>query len=330
MKFERRNGIRMAAKIIATGSYVPNNPVSNDEIAGMVDTSDEWITTRTGIHNRYITTSEGTSELAYRAAKNALEYGNIPEDSIDYILVATMSADYAMPNTACEVQQKLQAVNAICFDISVACSGFVYGLQIAASLLETTGKKRALVIGAETLSKMVDWNDRSTCVLFGDGAGAVVLEQSDQGFLYSILGSEGRKGQALLCENRPIQNPFIKQKAQWSYMKMNGQEVFKFAVKQVAESIEQILHDTQIKKEEIAGYYLHQANRRIIESIAKRLRADMNAFPINLNQYSNTSAASIPILLDEENRKGKLNSGDKIILSGFGGGLTWATMLLEW
>lgn len=320
----------MTAKIIATGSYVPSNPVSNDEMARIVDTSDEWIVTRTGIHNRYITTSEGTSELATQAAKNALEQAQVEVGSIDYIIVATMSPDYALPNTACEVQKQLGALHAVCFDISVACSGFVYALQIASALLDSMKKSRAIVIGAETLSRMIDWTDRSTCVLFGDGAGAVILERAEHGIIHSVLGSDGSKSDALICETRPICNPYVKKEFQQEYMKMDGQEVFKFAVKQVSDSIEQVLAESGTKKEEIAGYYLHQANRRILESIAKRLKVDPNAFAMNLGQYSNTSAASIPILLDEENRKGNLKRGDKIVLSGFGGGLTWGTMVMEW
>lgn len=320
----------MTAKIIATGSYVPSNPVSNNDMARIVDTSDEWIVTRTGIHNRYITTSEGTSELATQAAKNALEQSQVEVESIDYIIVATMSSDYALPNTACEVQKQLGALHAACFDISVACSGFVYALQIASALLDSMKKSRAIVIGAETLSRMIDWTDRSTCVLFGDGAGAVILERAEHGIIHSVLGSDGSKGEALICETRPICNPYIKKEFQQEYMKMDGQEVFKFAVKQVSDSIEQALAESGTKKEEIAGYYLHQANRRILESIAKRLKVDPKEFAMNLGQYSNTSAASIPILLDEENRKGNLKRGDKIVLSGFGGGLTWGTMVMEW
>lgn len=320
----------MTAKIIATGSYVPKNPVSNNDMARIVDTSDEWIVTRTGIHNRYITTSEGTSELAYQAAKNAIMMADVEVESIDYIIVATMTPDCALPNTACEVQKQLHAVNAVCFDISVACTGFVYALQIATSLLDSMKKKRAIVIGAETLSRLIDWNDRSTCVLFGDGAGAVILESSDHGIIHSVLGSNGNKGESLLCESRPIKNTFIQREYQHKYMKMDGQEVFKFAVKQVTESIEQVLLETGTKRDEVRGYYLHQANKRILESIAKRLQIPIHLFPMNLTKYSNTSAASIPILLDEENRSGRLQEGDKIILSGFGGGLTWGTMLLEW
>lgn len=320
----------MTAKIIATGSYVPDNAVSNDYLSTLVETSDEWISSRTGIHNRFITTSEGTATLATKAARNALASGNIEVESIDYIIVATMSGDCSLPNTACEVQRELQAYRAACFDISVACSGFVYALEVAKALLTTSAKKRALVIGAETLSRMIDWTDRSTCVLFGDGAGAVVLDKAEEGIIHSILGSDGSKSEAIICDSKPIANPFTQMESKYPFMKMDGQEVFKFAVKTVADSIETLLREAGVTKEEVKGYYLHQANKRILESIAKRMKVDIKQFAMNLQTYSNTSAASIPILLDEEYKKGNLHDGDLIVLSGFGGGLTWGSMLMKW
>ncbi len=320
----------MTSKIIATGSFVPDDPVNNQFLSTLVDTSDEWIQSRTGIKTRYITRLEGTTKLAYEAAKDALSSEGINPMSLDYIIVATMSPDYSLPNTASQVQAFLGAKNAASFDLNVACSGFVYALTVANALVSNGKKKRALVIGAETVSRMLDWSDRSTCVLFGDGAGAVVVETAEKGIIHSILGTDGENGMALACPSLPLQNPFIDKGQERAVMSMDGQKVFKFAVSMVSKSIEQLLEETNKEKDEIAGYYLHQANYRIIEAIARRLKIDQARFPMNVDKYANTSAASIPMLLNEQNRKHAIQPGDLIVLAGFGGGLTYGTMLLEW
>lgn len=321
----------MAAKIIGTGSYLPDNIVTNDFLSTMVDTSDEWISSRTGIKERRISTGETTSDLAATAAKRALENAKVKVEEVDCIIVATMSSDYFMPNSSSEVQHILGAVNATCIDLNAACSGFLFALGTAKAYIMAGLSKIVLVIGAETLSKQVDWTDRSTCVLFGDGAGAVVVkESSKKGIQDIITGSDGSMKDVLTCKSRSLNNPFIKGENKVDYLKMEGQEVFKFAVKKVPESIEVLINEANISKEEIKYYILHQANKRIIDLVAKRLHVSEEKFPINLDRYGNTSAASIPILLDELNQQGKLQNGDKIILSGFGGGLTWGAALIEW
>ncbi len=337
----------MTSRIIATGSYLPDNIVTNEFLSTLVDTSDEWISSRTGIKTRTISSGEGTTQMATAAAFKALKNANISAEELDYIIVATISADRCMPSTACEVQSNIGATNAACFDLASACSGFVYGLQVANSLLQTTNTLRALVIGAETLSKLIDWEDRSTCVLFGDGAGAAIIEKNENGIIDTILGSDGDKGYALTCDIRAIKNPFIQIEGAYisedqsnsnsscnslsdEFIRMDGQEVYKFAVTKVTETIQAILKRNQLLQDEIDYFILHQANERIIQAVAKRLKVDLSRFPMNLQQYGNTSAATIPILLDELNRTKHLEPGDKIILSGFGGGLTWGTMLLTW
>ena len=320
----------MTAKIIGTGSYLPDNIVSNDFLSTIVDTSDEWISSRTGIKNRRISMGEGTTDMAVKASLIAVERALIKPEDIDLVLVATMSADSYLPNTACQVQSMIGAVNAICFDINAACAGFVFAIQTAQAYMSMDHIKHVLVIGAETVSRILDWEDRSTCVLFGDGAGAVVLKKDPSGMIHTILGSDGSKGEVLTCKTRNIINPFVKEKMKDDFMKMDGQEVFKFAVKKVPDCIQELLRETNIEVSDIKYFVLHQANKRILESVAKRLKVDIDRFPMNLNQVGNTSAASIPILLDELNQQGKLNTGDKIIISGFGGGLTWGASLIEW
>lgn len=320
----------MAVKIIGTGSYLPVNVVSNSDLAQLVDTSDEWICSRTGIRNRRIATKETTTELATRAALDAIHNAEINPLEIDLIIVATMSGDYYLPSTACEVQSNVNAKNAVCFDLNAACTGFVFALNTVEAYMKSGMSKTALVIGAETLSKMINWEDRSTCVLFGDGAGAVVVRANKEQSTYTNMGSDGSKKEMLTCKNRETSN-FLEIKPQSiDYIHMNGGEVFKFAVKTVAESILEILEQSGINIDDIKYFFLHQANKRIIQSISKKLGISEEKFPINLDQYGNTSAASIPILLDEINKQGKLNPGDKIVLSGFGGGLTWGNCIVTW
>jgi 3-oxoacyl-[acyl-carrier-protein] synthase-3 len=319
----------MTIEILGTGSDIPENRVTNEDLTKWMDTSDEWIVSRTGISERRISSDKMTTAMACAAAKRALENAKKSPEEIDLILVATVSGDYATPNTACQVQAAIQAVNAVCFDISAACSGFIFALNTAKAYLETGMAKTALVIGAETLSKMVDWEDRSTCVLFGDGAGAAVVGRKE-GIYQAVLGSDGSRGMALTCGERKLNNPLVSQGQQLSQIAMNGQDVFRFSVSTAPVCIREVLQKAGIEKEEIRYFILHQANKRILQSVAKRLKEPEEKFPVNLNVRGNTSGASIPILLDEMNRGGKLKRGDKIVLCGFGGGLTWGAILLEW
>ncbi len=322
-------GAFMAARIIGTGCGLPKHIVTNDYLSTVVDTSDEWIKERTGIKERRISTGETTSDLASKAAKQALESAGMSGEQIDLILVATFTADSHMPSTACMVQQEIKAVNAVCFDISAACTGFVYALSCAYAYIQAGMYKNALVIGAETISKTVDWNDRGTCVLFGDGAGAVIVQAAESGKMTFVQGSDGSKGDVLTYKGKGLNNLLTKSEDNNSYIYMDGQEVFKFAVKKVPECMEQLFDKTNTDIGEIKYFCLHQANKRIIHSVAKRLKQPEEKFPINLDKYGNTSAASIPILLDELYRDNRIQEGDKIVISGFGGGLTWGAALIE-
>lgn len=320
----------MTSRIVGTGSYVPEQVVTNDDLAKIVDTNDQWIRSRTGIGERRIAMDMGTSDIAAAAAKRALEQAGVKPEEVDLIILGTSSPDYCFPNGACEVQDKIGAVNAVGYDISAACTGFVFALNTAHAFISAGIYKTALVIGADVLSKLLDWTDRGTCVLFGDGAGAVVVRADETGILGMRMCSDGSKGDVLTCGSRTNGNFLLGKKPELGYMTMNGQEVFKFAVKKVPEVIRDVLKQTGTPIEEIRYFVLHQANYRIIESVAKRLGVDMDHFPANMEHYGNTSGASIPLLLDEMNRSGMLNPGDKLILSGFGGGLTWGATLIEW
>ena len=324
----------LKSKITGTGSFLPVRSMDNTYLSTIVDTSDEWITERTGIRSRHIASDETTVSMGIAAAEKALAMAGLDANELGLILVATFTPDYIMPNTACMIQAALGASNAVCFDINAACSGFLYGLQTADAYIRSGMCKHALIIGTETISRTVDWNDRSTCILFGDGAGAAVLSPSsdDSGFLDFVSGSDGSKGAVLELKNRPIVNPYQKQDANntLSYLFMNGQEVFKFAVRKIPEMVLSLSERNHITPEDVSHYILHQANIRIIQAAAKRLNLPEERFPTNLSSCGNTSAASIPILLDEYNRAGKLAKGDLVFLSGFGGGLTWGSTLLKW
>ena len=321
-------------QLLATGGALPGRVVTNEDLSRQVDTSDEWITTRTGIRQRYYCTeSEDAATLAIAAARQALARSGLAANEIACCVAATLSAPTATPSVACRVQAALGLPeNRPAFDVNAACSGFLFALNTADAYLETGMAKTVLVIGSETLSREVDWSDRSTCILFGDGAGAAILRKVEGkgGILASVTGSDGTQGEVLTCKGRGIQNPFYKSRRKKDYIQMNGQAVFRFAVTTVPKYIKQILKKTNTEADEIKYFVLHQANRRILELIAKRLKVDMDKIPMNLDHYGNTSSASIPILLDELNKNNLLEAGDKLILSGFGGGLTWGAVLLEW
>lgn len=321
----------MAARIVGTGSYAPKNVVTNDYLATIMDTSDEWISSKTGIKERRISQSEGTVELAFHAAKNALINAKVDPKEVDLIICATCSPDKFLPSTACEVQALLGAENATCFDLSAACSGFIFALNTANAYISAGMAETVIIIGAETLSKIMDWKDRSTCVLFGDGAGAAVIRNQEKpSVLAYVSGANGAKGAVLQCKARGVNNLFIKSEEKMEYVTMDGKEVYKFAVTCVPDIIKKLLLQSDTKVEDVKYFVLHQANKRIIESVARRLHIPMDRFPLNIDSYANTSAATIPILLDELNQKGMLEKNDKIIIAGFGGGLTWGGALIEW
>ncbi|QAT41515.1 beta-ketoacyl-ACP synthase III [Clostridium sp. JN-9] len=321
-------------QIIGTGSYVPENVVTNEDLSKMVDTTDEWIATRTGIRERRISTGENTSQISTKAALKAIESANIKAKDIDLIIVATLTPDCFTPSTACIVQKNIGAVNAVCFDLSAACTGFIYALDTASQFIITGRYSNALVIGAETLSKILNWKDRSTCVLFGDGAGAAVIKTSDNNETISFYtASDGSKGDYLRSENVPVVNPFVKKSYALyddNYIHMDGKEIFKFAVNAMGETIKKLLEQSGESIDNIKYIVPHQANLRIIDFTAKRLKIDSSKFFVNLNKFGNTSAASIAIALDDLVRSNMLKPKDKIMLVGFGGGLTYGGAIFQW
>ena len=320
-------------KVVGFGHYCPDNIVSNKDLESIVETTDEWIVKRTGISERKISSGEGTVELAYKAALAALKNSNCTKDDIDLIVVATTSPDRIMPSTACSVQGLLGCNNAAAFDISAACSGFVYSLIVASSLIRGTDKKRALVIGSEVLSRIIDWSDRSTCVLFGDGAGAAVIEISndEEGIISTCFSSDGSLGEkSLVAGELELNTPFAKdKKLEKRYIEMKGAEVYKFAVSIIPQIVNELLEKSNEDIKNIKYIVPHQANSRIIDDAARRLKVDKDKFYINLDKYGNTSSASIPVALSEMFEKGLIKRGDKIILAAFGGGLTWAGTLIK-
>ena len=320
----------MVGKICGTGSYVPPHVMSNDDLAKIVDTNDEWIRERTGIGRRHIIKGETTSYMAGQAALKAVENSGIDPEEIELILLATSSSETIFPCAACEVQKTIGAVHAAGYDLNAACTGFVLAFNTAQAYISAGLYKTVLVIGADSMSNLVDWTERSTCILFGDGAGAAVLKAEEGAPVFMAAHSDGVKGEALTGLSRHRKDRNESGEDRESYIHMDGQAVFKFAVRKVPEIIEEVLEQADVELEEIDHFVLHQANRRIIEAVAKRLKTDIEKFPMNLEEYANTSAATVPILLDEMNRAGSLKKGEKVMLSGFGAGLTWAACLFEW
>lgn len=323
----------MIGKICGTGSYAPEYVLDNNDLSQMVDTSDAWIRERTGVVRRHIIEKETTVSMAVAAAQRALHNGDIQAEEVELLIVSTFTSEVLLPCAACEVQKELGAVNAACFDLNAACTGFLFAYNTAQAYIAAGLCRTALLIGSESLSNMVDWEDRGTCILFGDGAGAAVL-RAEQGKLPpAVMHSDGKSGGALtlqsLHQKKPGKEYPIAGK-HLGYIQMEGREVFQFAVKRVPEVIHELLETSGIPLEEIDYFILHQANRRIVESVAKRLNVDREKFPMNLQEYGNTSSASIPILLDEMNRDGRLKRGQMIVLAGFGAGLSWGASVLEW
>lgn len=328
----------MTGTIIGTGACSASHVMENEDLAQLVDTSDAWITERTGIKRRHIAENETVSSLAIGAAKAALFDAGISADEIGLIIVSTMTPESIMPCTACLVQEAIQAANAICFDLNAACSGFVSAFVTARTYLASGMIRYALVIGSEVLSNVVDWTDRGSCILFGDGAGAVVLGTMQNALCnpwFPVLHADGSQSQALTLKSRHDANGlFEKSHPDWHqrdyFLKMDGRAVFQFAVRKVPEVIHELLEKNSFEKNDIAFYVLHQANRRIVEAVAKRMEEPIEKFLINLDEYGNTSSASIPILLHEMNQKGLLHAGDKLVIAGFGGGLTWGADVITW
>ncbi len=321
----------MTGKICGTGSWAPDKVWDNNDLAQMVETSDEWIRERTGVVKRHIAEEkEDTVTMAAEAARRALEDAEIKAEEIDLIIVATISPTEIMPCVACGVQERLGADNATCFDLNGACTGSLLALNTAQAYLAQSIYQTALVIGAEKLSGLTDWTDRGTCILFGDGAGAVVLKAAENGRYAQITHSIGKRGSALTLKSRNQVCYETDPKAKETYIQMNGKEVFTFAVSKVPEAIKTLLKREEISCEDIRYYLLHQANERIIRSAARRIGDDISKFPMNMAEYGNTSSASLLILLDEVKKSGKLNRGDKLILAGFGGGLTYGASLIEY
>lgn len=324
----------MYVKIVGTGSALPARCVTNRELENLTDTSDEWIRERTGIETRYVSTGETVVSLAAQACGRALENAGRKAEEVELLLVATCSPEDALPCAACQVQDGIGAVNAAAFDLNAACAGFLFALHTAWAYIETGICRNALIAGSEVLSKLIDWEDRGTCILFGDGAGAVFVEKCDSkektGIMAFVQHADGSRGGVLSCAGRRTDTPFFRAAAQSAWVKMDGREVFAFAVRQVPKAIEEALEKAGLTAGDVDLFVLHQANSRIIEGISKRLSAEKERFPMNLNRVGNTSSAAIPLLLDELNRQGKLKPGMTLALSGFGAGLTYGACIIKW
>jgi 3-oxoacyl-[acyl-carrier-protein] synthase-3 len=323
------------SKIISTGSYLPERILTNFDLEKMVDTSNEWIIERTGIKERRIASKDqAASDLAYEASRLAIERASLKAKDIDLLIAATVTGDMPFPSTACILQHKLGAKNAAAFDINAACSGFLYGLYIADSFIRPGIHKRVLVVGTEVLSKITDWEDRTTCILFGDGAGAVVVEptKEERGIISMNINSDGSMWDLLHLPGGGSRYPVSKDSMnkRLHYIKMKGNETFKFAVRTLENLVVKILKENKLDPSKISLLIPHQANLRIIQATADRIGIPLNKVLINLDKYGNTSAASVPIALDEAVMTGRVRDGDYILLEAFGGGLTWASALIKW
>jgi 3-oxoacyl-[acyl-carrier-protein] synthase III len=326
--------------IIGTGSYVPSRVLTNDDLSKIVDTSDEWITSRTGIKERHIAADdEATSDMASEAARRAMATAGVTAEEIDLIIVATVTPDMFFPSTACFVQKKIGASNAVCFDISAACSGFLYALQVGRQFLNSGARKTALIIGAEKLSTLINWKDRNTCVLFGDAAGAVIMRRAEDGdcnapgrVLSAVMGSDGNLVDVLKVPGGGSACPVTAENAEQrlNTIYMEGRETFKHAVTRMCQASEQALAQAGLTAADIGLVIPHQANARIITAITDRLGVPEEKAFMNLQKYGNTSAATIPVALDEASREGRLKRGDILLLVAFGGGFTWASTVMRW
>src|SRR5499427_6584491 len=331
----RSNKTGRTVSIVGTGSYVPERILTNRELEKIVETSDEWIRTRTGILERRIAApDEATSDMATRAALVAMSQAEVEAEEIDLIIVATVTPDMFFPATACWVQKKLGAVRAACFDVSAACSGFLYAMEIAQQFIATHVYNTVLIIGADKLSSIVDWSDRNTCVLFGDGAGAAILRNraDSHGVIATHMGSDGEYTDILFMPGGGSRFPTTPENIHQhlNTIKMLGKETYKQAVTAMSNAADRALEAAGLKYDDIACVIPHQANMRIIEAIAHRMNLPIEKFYINLEKYGNTSAAAVAIALDEAHRAGRFRIGDYILLVVFGGGLTWASTVIQW
>ena len=322
----------MYGVIKGTGSAVPVNRITNDDLAKTLDTNDTWIRERTGIGCRHVISGdEKTDTLAAEACRNALQMAGMKAEEIELILLATTSPNRILPSISCSVQNLIGAKNAACIDMNAACSGFVFAYQTAQAYMQCGIYKKILVIGADTISSLVDWKDRSSCILFGDAAGAVVLEAADAKEevvpYFGVMHSDGVGGWSMQMESRN-QNPIPE--IEKTYIQMNGKEIFKFAVTRVPQVIGEALKKAGKSVEEVDLFLLHQANGRMIEAIARRMKQPMEKFPLNVEEYANSSSGTIPLLMDQLNRAGRLKQGDKIVLCGYGAGLSWGAVYMEW
>ncbi|MBI5587571.1 MAG: ketoacyl-ACP synthase III [Deltaproteobacteria bacterium] len=318
----------LRARLIGTGSHVPKKILTNHDLEKLVETSDDWISTRTGIRQRHIAVDETTSDMAAKAAKNAMKAAGVSPRDIDLIVVGTVTPEMCFPSTACFVQSQLGIKSgAAAFDVSAACSGFLYALDVADRYIRTGAAAKALVIGVDRFSRIVDWKDRSTCVLFGDGAGAVVLsaEKGTKGVLSCHIHSDGRHWEMLYADSPCPPSPFEEKHISSRYLKMNGNETFKIAVRTMGQAIGEAMETNGLTPEDISLLIPHQANLRIINAIRDRLKLPDDKVYTNLDRYGNTSAGSIPLALDEAVRDGRVKGGDIILFVSFGGGLTWAS-----
>lgn len=329
-----RRGLVRGARISALGVHVPPRVLTNDQIGEFLDTSDEWIATRTGIRERRIARAdEAASDLGEIAARRCLESGGLDAADVDLVIVATISPDHIMPATAAIVAHRIGADKAGAFDVQAGCTGFVYGLAIATAFVSANIYKNVLLVGAEVVSKMVDWEDRSVCVLFGDGAGAVLVQPTDNGSIFSFdLGSDGSGAPNLLIPAGGSRMPatFDTVREHEHAMHMTGSEVFKFATRTVANSCKKVLADAEMTVDDLDLFVPHQANMRIIESVARRLAMNNGQVFANLDRYGNTSCASIPLCLHEASQSGRLKKGDTLLMAGFGAGLSWGSCLTKW
>jgi 3-oxoacyl-[acyl-carrier-protein] synthase-3 len=320
--------------IIGTGSYVPEKVLTNKDLESIVDTSDEWIYSRTGMRERHIAAADqASSDLGAEAAKKAIADAGISAEDIDLIIVATLSPDMFFPSTACFVQEKIGAKNAFCYDLGAACSGFLYAMDTARAQIAAGAVKTVLVIGSEKMSTFIDWEDRSTCILFGDGAGAIVLQAGGEGrgVMQSVMGSDGSLSHLLSTpgggSRNPMSHEMIDKKEH--FLKMEGREVFKHAVKRMSDTVLQVLEKNEISSDEVKCFIPHQANIRIIDAISKRLGVGDRMYS-NVEKYANTSSAALAIALDEAVKDGTISKGDLVVLTVFGGGFTWGANILEW
>ncbi|MDQ8760181.1 beta-ketoacyl-ACP synthase III [Streptococcus ruminantium] len=324
--------MRTYAKISQVAHYLPEKIVTNDDLAQLMDTSDDWIRGRTGIRQRHVVIEETTSDLASQVARQLLEKAQLDANDIDFIILATITPDSSMPSTAALVQEKIGAKRAFAYDLVAACSGFVFGLSTAEKLIASGVYKRGIVLGAEVLSKAVDWSDRSTAVLFGDGAGGVLLEASTHpSFLSEILRTDGGRGASLTAGIHQEGTPFSPKSFHEPHIRMEGRSIFEFATRDVTATMAELLDQYGMSAGQVDYFLLHQANIRILDKMAKKLGVNRDKFPANMDKYGNTSAASLPILLSECVEEGvlRLDGSQTVVMTGFGGGLTWGTLLLQ-